>query len=361
MNPEISPALLRKYLAGTCTPAEQQLIDQWYASFASEPDLIPFLPAVEQTRLRQRLLRQIKNKIHQPASQPAEVQQDTSQPAATPQTTKGFAQLPAWPARFGYYALRVAAVLVLVSGFTWLAFRSYQVPPPAAARLSPVMFHNPSARVKPVRLPDGSKVWLQQNSRLVLAPDFNKTRRPVTLSGEAFFEVTPDKARPFEIWSQQVRTRVVGTSFNIKAYAQAATVEIAVVTGQVFVFSPARQPGAGSQVVLRPHQQATYLKAGQRLVKKRVVGPRMVWARTSLSFRDTPVRQVVQQLSAHFATRITLANAALNNCTIQGEFTNQNLPEILEVVCQMIEADYQFYKEAVVITGQGCAPPQSSP
>jgi ferric-dicitrate binding protein FerR (iron transport regulator) len=254
----------------------------------------------------------------------------------------------------------------LVCGLAFLGQNYRGSKEPAAKIIARTAFKNQSKQVKKVDLSDGSRVWLQDNSRLVIADDFGKATRQVILTGEAFFDVAKDKTRPFIIYSQEVTTRVVGTSFNIKAYEKDATVEVSVVSGKVSVQSPdrlpaitgtaAHKPGVGMQVLLTPNQKVTYLKNGHHLVKKEEAeqGRRMVWAKTSLSFKDTPIRQIINKLNDHFATNIKLANEDINNCSIQGDFTNQNLLEILDVICNSIEADYKLYKNEIIISGEGC-------
>jgi ferric-dicitrate binding protein FerR (iron transport regulator) len=251
-------------------------------------------------------------------------------------------------------------------GLGFIGFKYYTKPAPAMAVEALAVFQNPEKRVKKITLRDGSRVWLQENSTLTVADDFNQTKRRVTLVGEAFFEVAKDKYRPFEIFSGNITTRVLGTSFHIKAYEKDATVEVSVVTGRVSVLTPdsgkmtgnraGKLAGAQGQVIVWPNQKVTYTKAKEHLVKKEISdkGRRMVWAKASLSFKDTPIRQVVKTLNQYFATDIKLANVNLNNCSIQGDFTNQNLPEILEAICKIIEAEYEFYKNEIIITGEGC-------
>ena len=86
-----------------------------------------------------------------------------------------------------------------------------------------------------ISLPDGSKVYLNRNSSFTYRSDFNRSSRDVKLAGEAFFEIAPDKSKPFVINAGEASITVVGTSFNVITSNSQASVEVYVKTGKVFV------------------------------------------------------------------------------------------------------------------------------
>ncbi len=84
-------------------------------------------------------------------------------------------------------------------------------------------------------LPDGSQVWLNSDSKLSYGARFNDTIREVSLEGEAYFDVIKDKNRPFVVMTNALNIRVLGTTFNIKSYAQDATIETTLIRGMIEV------------------------------------------------------------------------------------------------------------------------------
>jgi transmembrane sensor len=80
-------------------------------------------------------------------------------------------------------------------------------------------------------LPDSSVVWLNEHSQIAFVKNFEK--RTIHLVGEAFFEVERMEESPFEIFSGNAKTRVLGTSFNVRAYPQEDLIEVTVATGTV--------------------------------------------------------------------------------------------------------------------------------
>lgn len=89
--------------------------------------------------------------------------------------------------------------------------------------------------IKVFYLSDKTRISLNKNSHFTYPENFNDSLRIVTLIGEAFFEVTPNHEKPFIVKAGQTQTRVLGTSFNIKAYEEEEAVQVAVVTGKVRV------------------------------------------------------------------------------------------------------------------------------
>lgn len=356
MKKDITNELIKKYLAGICSQSEKELVDEWFTSFDQANDFISDLPDNEQELVKNNLLNKIKTNIKKAENN-----------ALLFNEAKAF-QLPTIkkPKSLVFYITKIAAVLIFTFGLGFLGFKYLTQLKLNDSVADQIIFINNKKLVKKITLQDGSKVWLQENSTLEVYSEFGNYQRKVSLEGEAFFEVAKDKTRPFEIKTGEVTTRVLGTSFNIKAYEVGATVEIAVITGQVSVLkAKAANATAESlrgnspetaEVILLPNQKATYRKSTHDLIKNKVLAEnrRLVWAKSSFSFENTPIRQVIKHLNNQFDTTIKLENEDLNNCSIYGDFTNQNLPEILEVICKSIEAEFKLYKEEIIITGEGC-------
>ena len=136
-------------------------------------------------------------------------------------------------------------------------------------------------------LSDGTRVWLNSESELEFPVFFGKGERVVRLGGEAFFEVTPDAARPFIVRTNDIRTRVLGTSFNIKAYKNEADVITTLFTGKVDVASLADTTG---KVVLSPGKQAGWNpQTGKLSVSEANLDNVIAWREVMFVFKDDSV------------------------------------------------------------------------
>src|SRR5690606_1488289 len=106
-----------------------------------------------------------------------------------------------------------------------------------------------------ITLSDGSQVWLNESSTIRYPEHFEKDKREVLLSGEACFDVGPDKKRPFVVKTSKVTTRVLGTSFNVNAYQKEPQTKVTVETGRVAVSLAGDQKEQREVAQLTPQQE----------------------------------------------------------------------------------------------------------
>lgn len=178
-------------------------------------------------------------------------------------------------------------------------------------------------------LPDGTVVWMNSASSLTYPTAFNDHERIVKLSGEAYFEVAPHAAQPFKVQVAQTTVDVLGTAFNIHAYADEPAVTTTLVTGSVRV---THTMAAGSKSEkLAPGQQAigaaTYLvtrKANMRQV--------LSWKNGLFIFEDSKLVDVLREISRWYDIDIDMQ--AVDNDTRYGGVINRNspLPKVLELL-----------------------------
>jgi transmembrane sensor len=215
-----------------------------------------------------------------------------------------------------------------------------------------------------ILLNDGSVVTLNPNSRLSYPDRFDNNTRTVYLSGEAFFEVMKNPAKPFLIYANQTVTKVLGTSFLVRAYTGEKDVTVMVKTGRVSVYSQkdyerAQQSGLRrvEGVVLTPNQQMTYNLEDNKLVKALVEKPAALIAnRPSREqvFEDAPVAKVFSSIERTYGIKLLFDEEALSACLVNLTFNEENLLERLDVICQTIGASYEVLDGQIVITSKGC-------
>jgi transmembrane sensor len=109
-------------------------------------------------------------------------------------------------------------------------------------------------------LPDGSKVWLNSESRLEYKGKFNDSIREVTLEGEAFFDVVKDKKHPFIVHTSDIDVRVLGTAFNVKSYPKESSIEATLIRGLIEVINK-KDPGS-PKIILHPYDKLVFNKEG---------------------------------------------------------------------------------------------------
>ncbi|QDK81555.1 DUF4974 domain-containing protein [Spirosoma sp. KCTC 42546] len=270
--------------------------------------------------------------------------------------------------------LRVAASVALLLLTSWFGWRYWQ-----QNRRGPVVATKEQAATSPaallevanlktaprlVRLADGSLVVLQQNARIRFPKQFAGAKRDVFLTGKAFFEVVRNPAKPFRVFTGDVTTEVLGTSFLINAPETGGKVNVVVKTGKVAVSTNPKgsdQSKAGlSQpmaVVLLPNQQATFSKEDARLVKSEVsrAEATVLPATTqSFSFRRTPLPQVLDALEKAYGIDIQFDRDALSGCTLTAHLDDPSLFARLDVIAAITGSTYELQNGQLVIHSSGC-------
>ena len=201
-----------------------------------------------------------------------------------------------------------------------------------------------------VDLPDGTKIWLNQNSQLSYSIPFNK--RNVKLEGEAFFEVERMEDSPFTITGGETKTRVLGTSFNVRAYSNEDKVMVTVTSGKV-QFELDKESGKG--VILEKGDAGVFAKEIKQ-VEKVVADDINVlsWKTKSLNFEETPLKEVCAAMERHFGIKIEIKNPALELCSFNGVYGQPNVDDLVETLKFSMNVNIERQNNVYVVSGEGC-------
>lgn len=218
---------------------------------------------------------------------------------------------------------------------------------------------NTSDSARQVLLPDGSRITLGKNSKLVYPARFSARERVVQLSGEAFFDVQRDTGRPFLIYANETVTKVLGTSFRIKAYVSAPKVIVSVVTGKVSVFGKKDyEENSGNSrltgLILTANQQAEFLREELHFNKTLVEKPVIVESapRSSFEFDSTPLQEVFQVLQEAYGVEIIFDAELVKGRSLQVSLEDESLYEKLDVICKTMGMSYQIVDARILIGKQ---------
>ena len=206
-------------------------------------------------------------------------------------------------------------------------------------------------------LPDSSKVSLNAGSSITFPPQFNDARRVVQLKGEAFFEILKSERQPFIVESAGIRTKVLGTSFNIRAY-KGEDIEVTVATGKVHVESPDKlSPKNIGEVLLTANEQAVCDHTNGSVTQTSVdIRKYLAWYSKELILENTLVRDAILMLEKRFDQKIILSDGEVGNCMIRkGRYEKESLETILKGLQSFLDLEYEFngYNQWK-ITGKGC-------
>ena len=187
-------------------------------------------------------------------------------------------------------------------------------------------------------LPDSSEIWLNAGTVVKYPKEFSKVQRLVHLDGEAYFSIRKNTSKPFIVETSQLSVKVLGTKFNVKAYADDELVTTTLTSGKVEVIPPTQDPQ-----ILKPNEQLTYDKKTSA-VNITEVSPTDTdgWITGKLIFTDAPFTEILQTLEKRYDVTInhTMNIPASKQYTVRF-LKNENLEEILSVLSEMIGFSYQ--------------------
>jgi transmembrane sensor len=198
-----------------------------------------------------------------------------------------------------------------------------------------------------IKLVDGSTVWLNAESRFEYPKTFgNKTRKVNLLSGEAFFDIATDRARPFIVETNASKTQVLGTTFNVQVDKSDKAV-ITLVKGAVRV-STKNVSTTTRDIYLKPNEQAVFEKNGLPLKKVVNVSHIIGWNR--LYFNNHPLQEAVKVLTKAYGIQIVLKDEDLYNIRFSASFSLTDKPT--DVIYELAKANnikYKWEKQRVTL------------
>lgn len=311
--------LLDRYLSGTATPAERELLDAFFDSY-DEPVLDDDVKSAADPRLRDEILQ----RIH----------------VRTGEARRANRPITMWMAVAAALALFVVAYLFVIR------------PRKPVEPDQPISLNEQKTVAGQkgfLTLPDGTTVYLNSDSRIFYPAAFGETSRDVTMDGEAFFEVVRD-GKPFVVQSRGMKTEVLGTRFNVKSRA-GKNVEVTLVEGKVNVVS-----SSGESSLLRPNQQAVIAVNSAEVSTKDVNVLRFTsWKDNILFFEHTTLAQAIAEIESWYAVSIEIRNPALLKCVITAKYQDEPLGNVLSSFQFLLNLNIRKVDAThYTLDGQGC-------
>jgi transmembrane sensor len=229
--------------------------------------------------------------------------------------------------------LRVAAVVLLMIGLGagFLFFRNSLN---HGDRI--IIASGADQRDVAVTLRDGSKVWLNRNSRLIYRTDLGGETRNVKLIGEAFFDITPDASRPFIIDAGKANIKVVGTTFNVITSNKDNDVEVFVRTGKVMLSDL-----SGAQNIMVEPGSVGILGTGSPNSSVNENRNYMAWKTDTLVYQGEKLDVVFADLKRVFNINISADDQEINNIPLTTTFFSLPEDTIIQVICNTFNLRYQ--------------------
>ncbi len=308
--------LIDKYVNGEANSEEIDIVERFFESFSSRPNLLNTLPNEVQEALKTRIHSGIMNKLASKKKR-----------------------------SFSFYQIAAAAILCIA--FASLFLYIINAPQNQEVTLT-------NGQQRQIVLEDGTKVTLNASSKIIYPTSFkDSSTREVTLIGEAFFDVTKNPAKPFLIHTPRMEITVLGTAFNVRDYAEENNAETALVRGKVSIW----KTGTNDQkFILKPREKFVITKldrpekASPSPGLKTITAPADIaiqpfavsekdgsaleteWLLNRITIQDERLLDIALKLERMYGVEIKITNKAIASQRYSATFENEQLESILKAL-----------------------------
>lgn len=326
---------LGRFLNGSATAEEKEVIDKWYSSLDGENNY-PKLKSSDAEALHQKDFEEIQARIKRHKTR----------------------VLPLWPSLAAAAAVVLGIVYVYyvtndVGQNTDLVINARTVIQPEGR------FYNATPEAREIWLTDSSRIILQPESSISVAKTFNQVERDIVLEGEAFFEVKRNEKKPFNVFSYGVITKVLGTSFVIKAPSRKEKITVVVKTGKVSVSSEetsSKSRQRKTEIILTPNQQVTFDPHEASLVASLVDKPLPLLNPVKIrnQYDEEPISNILSDIEKLYGVEISYDANILRNCRITTAFKNEGLDLRMDILMKAIGGTYTVEGTQIFVHSNGC-------
>ncbi len=224
--------------------------------------------------------------------------------------------------------VKYAAIIIFMLAFGYLSYYYFNE---ESTKNEFCTISVPRASKSEIMLPDGSKIWLNNNSKIIYPKKFNGHERKVELIGEAYFEIKKNYKVPFIVRTSDVSIKVLGTKFNVSAYPNDKFIETTLISGKVTVNS---NENPQNENVLNPGESLTFDKVSNKTAIARVdTRFYTYWMKGEFSFKEEKFENLAKRIERIYNVEITFEDPIIKEKTYTGNFkVDDNIYTILEIL-----------------------------
>ncbi len=249
--------------------------------------------------------------------------------------------------RFALISSSIAAAVVIVFGVYHLLIKP-------SFKTQNILIASTEEFVRDT-LPDGTNIALNSNSTITYPEKFAKNERRVKLEGEAFFNVEHNKEQPFIIEAGNAFIKVLGTSFDVKAYAD-SEIEVIVTDGLVQLFTVDSETMDTTSILLKAGEKGKIaINEREPIYVADRIPDEIYWMDYTLIFNDTDLKKVFSLIENYYNIEIKVSDERIYDCRLSTTFSNNSIDDIIEVIVATFEFEYTKENNTFTITGNGCA------
>lgn len=321
-------SLAVKYLAGSATPDEVAMLEEWVKTDREKRRLFF---EIKKSWMIASTAGQVydKTRAWENISRETEIQEEKEniRPLHSGITYKKILKI-------------AASVLLLIAGIYSVIYFTQLQEKTLVAGNEP----------KELQLHEGTIINVNKHSSITYPVRFRGDERRVSLEGEAFFYVARDLHKPFIVQAQDVEIIVLGTSFFIRAIKDAPEVEVMVNSGKVALITPDSR-----QLVLDAGRKGIYVREENQLIEDAISDPNYLsWKTRLIIFDNTRLAEVFEVLENTYGVQFRIVDEGLRNCRLTTTFNNKPLEDILAIIRETFEIRFTRSNGIINVYGESC-------
>ena len=274
-----------------------------------------------------------------------------------------------------------AATAIIAIGLTWFTQKYLERKPEVIIPTKQVVKENyhqsvetPSGARSLVTLEDGTKIWLNANSKLTYPTHFNGEQRIVKLEGEGYFDVAKDKTWPFKVETSDLSINVLGTVFNVKSYPDEGLIETTLIEGEIILNKLTNDNNEQEILKLEPKQKATFIKKEGKLLRDEIYAanipenekiqrkqeklvisdhvdadPIVAWKNNEMIFKNETFESIAVSLERRYGVKIKFDNEDVKEYRFSGVFDEISIDQALQALQFASPFHYQIDQKFIMI------------
>lgn len=338
--------ILTKYLAKECTPSEEKSVNEWLAEDAKNreyfqhleelwnlseknyPTDMPFNTEVDWAVLKNRMEDEgIVGNIKTTASRST------------------FSLNSTWSV-----LLRIAAIFLLAGLFGLYTFNTIYIPVEDVEESTFKEISMSKGKRGGVTLSDGTKVYLNADSKISIPNVFSENTRKVYLEGEAYFDVAKNPNKPFIIETSNALVQVIGTSFVVKNYSDDKEVKTIVESGVVSFRGVNSDESNG--VILTKGTMARLNLKNDEIITEQVedLDLYLSWKRGELKFNDTAMSEVAKELERKYDVSVKFEKDTIKNVHLTAELKSKSMDRVIHTIATSLNLNYSVNEDEITFS-----------
>jgi ferric-dicitrate binding protein FerR (iron transport regulator) len=342
INEPTNWTLLARYLSGECSPEEEYEVQEWLTNSPENRRLLKFMKRVWNTSESPQQQSEVDAMWKRVAARGGitTVRDDDAASQKIRRTSLLHAD------NYRFLRIAISFLIVITLGYAISTFM------PWGQHQDLLTLTVANGHREKLTWDDGTNIVLDAGSTFRYPEQFTGETREVFLSGEGYFEVSPDAYKPFLVHANHATVRVLGTRFNVRAWQPDRRVTVAVSEGKVSLMATAGTPQ--HTAVISAGQASILLEDDNPAVPTSVNVDRYIgWMKNEMNFQDASVQEILFQLERWHDVNFIISDSAIVEERLNIHLQNQSLDEILVILSTLTDLDVQRQGKQIELLSKG--------